>query len=68
MLSKGKTELPLLVIPKARYVTVGDLSFAKASPVLWYALPLPIRTLLGNLCRSLGLISSNVLMTESYTL
>ena len=31
----------LLVIPQTRYVNVADRSFAKVSPFLWNALPLP---------------------------
>ena len=34
----------LLVVPKTRYVTVGDRSFTKAAPVLWNSLPLCIRS------------------------
>lgn len=34
----------LLVIPRTKYVTVGDRSFAKAAPTLWNALPLKNRS------------------------
>ena len=39
----------LLTVPKTRYVTVGDRSFAKAAPTLWNALPLTVRS-----CKSLN--------------